>query len=54
MNAVAKIDEKVTELDMEAPAQPAAAPPAVAPPVQPAPVPVKKKRRLGRFLLMVA
>ncbi|RWN46785.1 MAG: HlyD family secretion protein [Mesorhizobium sp.] len=54
MNAVAKIDEKVTELDMEAPAQPAAAPPAVAPPVQPAPVPVKRKRRLGRFLLMVA
>lgn len=54
MNAVAKIDEKVTELDMEAPAQPAAAPPAVDPPVQPAPVPVKKKRRLGRFLLMVA
>lgn len=54
MNAVAKIDEKVTELDMEAPAQPAAAPAAVAPPVQPAPVPVKKKRRLGRFLLMVA
>lgn len=54
MNAVAKIDEKVIELDMEAPAQPAAAPPAVAPPVQPAPVPVKKKRRLGRFLLMVA
>ncbi|RWB08906.1 MAG: HlyD family secretion protein [Mesorhizobium sp.] len=54
MNAVAKIDEKVTELDMEAPAQPAAAPPAVAPPVQPAPVLVKKKRRLGRFLLMVA
>ncbi|RVA53637.1 HlyD family secretion protein [Mesorhizobium sp. M7A.F.Ca.CA.004.09.1.2] len=54
MNALAKIDEKVTELDMEAPAQPPAAPPAVAPPVQPAPVPVKKKRRLGRFLLMVA
>ncbi|WP_245491444.1 HlyD family secretion protein, partial [Mesorhizobium sp. M7A.F.Ca.ET.027.02.1.1] len=35
-------------------AQLAAAPAAVAPPVQPAPVPVKKKRRLGRFLLMVA
>ncbi|MBZ9771392.1 HlyD family secretion protein [Mesorhizobium sp. CO1-1-8] len=52
MNAVAKIDEKVTELDMEAPAQPA--PAVVAPPVQPAPAPVKKKRRLGRFLLMVA
>jgi len=58
MNAVAKIDEKVTELEMEAPAQPAAAPTpatvAVAPPVQPAPAPVKKKRRLGRLLLMVA
>ncbi|MDF3155900.1 HlyD family secretion protein [Mesorhizobium sp. XAP10] len=54
MNAVAKIDEKVTELEMEAPAQPAAAPATVAPPVQPAPAPVKKKRRLGRFLLMVA
>jgi membrane fusion protein (multidrug efflux system) len=58
MNAVAKIDEKVTELEMEAPAQPAVAPTpatvAVAPPVQPAPAPVKKKRRLGRLLLMVA
>ncbi|MER8447230.1 HlyD family secretion protein [Mesorhizobium sp. M1066] len=54
MNAVAKIDKNTTELEMEAPAQPAAAPAAVAPPVQPASVPVKKKRRLGRFLLMVA
>ena len=54
MNAVAKIDEKVTELEMEAPEKPTAAPMAVAPPVQPAPAPVKKKRRLGRFLLMVA
>ncbi|MER8412293.1 MULTISPECIES: HlyD family secretion protein [unclassified Mesorhizobium] len=54
MNAVAKIDKNTTELEMEAPAQPAAAPVAVAPPVQPAPAPVKKKRRLGRFLLMVA
>lgn len=54
MNAVAKIDEKVTELEMEAPAQPAAAPVAVAPPMQPAPTPVKKKRRLGRSLLMAA
>ncbi|WP_136620466.1 MULTISPECIES: HlyD family secretion protein [Mesorhizobium] len=54
MNAVAKIDEKVTELEMEAPAQPAAAPVAVAPPVQPTPAPVKKKRRLGGLLLMVA
>lgn len=52
MNAAAKIDEKVTELEMEAPAQPATAPLAVAPPVQPAPV--KKKRRLGRSLLMLA
>lgn len=54
MNAVAKIDEKVTGLEMEAPEKPAAAPVAVAPQVQPAPLPVKKKRRLGRFLLMVA
>ncbi|KRB27610.1 hypothetical protein ASD99_26465 [Mesorhizobium sp. Root695] len=58
MNAVAKIDEKVTELEMEAPVKPAAAPTpapaAVAPPMQPAPVPVKKKRRLGRLLLMIA
>ncbi|MER9305874.1 HlyD family secretion protein [Mesorhizobium sp. M0293] len=55
MNAVAKIDDKVTELEMEAPERPAvAAPVTVAPPVQPAPAPVKKKRRLVRFLLMVA
>ncbi|MER9347543.1 HlyD family secretion protein [Mesorhizobium sp. M7A.F.Ca.US.011.01.1.1] len=54
MNAVAKIDKNTTELEMEAPAQPAAAPVAVAPPVQPASAPVKKKRRLGRLLLMVA
>jgi membrane fusion protein (multidrug efflux system) len=54
MNAVAKIDEKVTELEMEAPAQPTAATVAVAPPVQPVPAPVKKKPRLGRSLLMVA
>ncbi|RWC25630.1 HlyD family secretion protein [Mesorhizobium sp.] len=54
MNAVAKIDEKVTELEMEAPEKPAVAPVTVAPQMQPAPMPVKKKRRLGRFLLMVA
>ncbi|MER9298229.1 HlyD family secretion protein [Mesorhizobium sp. M0621] len=54
MNAVAKIDEKVTELEMEAPEKPAAAPVMVAPPVQPALAPVKKKRRLGSLLLMVA
>lgn len=52
MNAVAKIDENVAELEMEAPAQ--AAPVAVSPPVAPAPVAPKKQRRLGRFLLMVA
>jgi len=46
MNAVAKIDEKVTELEMEAPAQPATAPLAVAPPVQPAPV--KTRRAMMR------
>ncbi|TIN29162.1 MAG: HlyD family secretion protein [Mesorhizobium sp.] len=54
MNAVAKLDEKVTELEMEAPEKPAVAPVAVAPQVQPAPLPVRKKRRLGRLLLMVA
>ncbi|RUU58721.1 HlyD family secretion protein, partial [Mesorhizobium sp. M2C.T.Ca.TU.009.01.2.1] len=58
MNAAAKIeDDNVTKLApaqpvAEAPAQPAAAPVAAAAP-QPQPAP-KKKRRLGRFLLMVA
>ncbi|MER8827314.1 HlyD family secretion protein [Mesorhizobium sp. M0938] len=51
MNAVAKVDENATKLEMEAPAQPAA-PATVAP--QPAPVAPKKKRRAGRFLLMFA
>ncbi|TIP71532.1 MAG: HlyD family secretion protein [Mesorhizobium sp.] len=54
MNAVAKVDENATKLEMEAPAQPAAAPVAVAPQVEPAPVAPKKKRRTGRFLLMFA
>ena len=54
MNAVAKVDENVTKLELEAPAQPAAAPVSVAPTPQPAPVAPKKKRRAGRFLLMVA
>ncbi|MCV3210182.1 HlyD family secretion protein [Mesorhizobium sp. YC-39] len=54
MNAVAKIDKNVAELELEAPAQPAATPVAVAPSVAPAPVAPNKKRRLGRFLLMVA
>ncbi|MDX8515717.1 HlyD family secretion protein [Mesorhizobium captivum] len=54
MNAQAKkIDDNVTELEMEAPAQPAATPVAVAPVPQTAPAP-KRKRRTGRFLLMVA
>ncbi|TIS59281.1 HlyD family secretion protein [Mesorhizobium sp.] len=53
MNAVAKIDENVTKLEMEAPEKPAATPVTVAPPEQPAPVP-PKKRRVGRFLLMFA
>ncbi|WP_214472746.1 HlyD family secretion protein [Mesorhizobium sp. dw_380] len=54
MNAVAKIDENVPKMEMEAPAKPAAAPVAVAPSVQvPVPAP-KKKRRIGRFLLMFA
>ncbi|TIU53491.1 MAG: HlyD family secretion protein, partial [Mesorhizobium sp.] len=57
MSAAAKREEdNVTKLNApaqpvaEAPAQPASAPVAVAP----APVAPKKKRRLGRFLLMVA
>ncbi|AZO47664.1 MAG: HlyD family efflux transporter periplasmic adaptor subunit [Mesorhizobium sp.] len=68
MNAVAKVDEKAARLEMEAPAQPVAeapaqpvaetpaqpAPVAVTPTPQPAPVAPKKKRRAGRFLLMVA
>lgn len=66
MNAAAKIDENVTKLASaqpiasasaqpiaEAPAQPAVAPVAVAPEPQPAPA-TPKKRRSGRFLLMVA
>ncbi len=54
MNAVAKIDDNVSKLEMEAPAQPVAAPVAVAPPVLPVAPPPKKKRRAGRLLLMVA
>ncbi|TKD40053.1 MAG: HlyD family secretion protein [Mesorhizobium sp.] len=54
MNAVAKVDEDAAKLEMEAPAQLAAAPVTVAPPVEPAPVAPKKKRRVGRFLLMFA
>lgn len=62
MNAAAKIEENVTRLEMQAPAQPvaeapsqpAAAPVAIAPPVQPASVAPKRKRPAGRFLLMFA
>ncbi|PAQ05336.1 HlyD family secretion protein [Mesorhizobium temperatum] len=54
MNAVAKVDENATKLEMEAPAQPAATPVTVAPQVEPAAVAPKKKRRAGRFLLMFA
>lgn len=56
MNAVAKVNENVTRLEMESPAQPAqpAAPVAVAPPLQSAPAPRKKARRGGRFVLMLA
>ncbi|MBZ9808504.1 HlyD family secretion protein [Mesorhizobium sp. BR1-1-9] len=53
MNAVAKVDENAAKVEMEAPQQPAAAPVTVAPPAEPAPAP-RKKRRLGRFLLMFA
>ncbi|PBB28330.1 hypothetical protein CK228_15200 [Mesorhizobium sp. WSM4312] len=52
MNAVAKVDENAAKVEMEAPAQPAAAPVAVAPPAESVPAP-KKKRRMGRFLLML-
>ncbi|TPJ52067.1 MULTISPECIES: HlyD family secretion protein [unclassified Mesorhizobium] len=53
MNAVAKVDENAAKVEMEAPQQPAAAPVTMTPPAEPTPVP-KKKRRLGRFLLMFA
>ncbi|CAM5403676.1 p-hydroxybenzoic acid efflux pump subunit AaeA [Aquamicrobium terrae] len=56
MNAVSKIDEDAaSKLEMEAPAQPAA-PVAMPAAVQetPAPSPKKKKRRSGRFALMLA
>lgn len=55
MNAqVKKIDDNVTKLEMEAPAKPEAAPLSVALDPQPAPAAPKRKRRSGRFLLMVA
>ena len=55
MNAAAKIDDdKVARLEMEAPTQPSVASIPVAPAPQPAPEAPKKKRRAGRFLLMVA
>jgi len=55
MNAVAKVEENVTKLEMEAPSQPTPAPVAVTPPpMQPAPVAAKKKRGPGRLLLMIA
>ncbi|QDB99664.1 HlyD family secretion protein [Mesorhizobium sp. 8] len=54
MNAVTKVDENVTKLEMEAPAQPAA-PAAVVPPLpEPAAQPKKKKRGRSRFILMFA
>ncbi|PBC02429.1 HlyD family secretion protein [Mesorhizobium sp. WSM3860] len=55
MNAAAKkIDDNITKLEMEAPAKPEAAPVSAAAEPQPAPAAPKKKRRTGRFLLMVA
>ena len=55
MNAAAKIDDdKVARLEMEAPTQPSVASIPVAPAPQPAPEAPKKKRRAGRFRLMVA
>ena len=54
MNAVAKINEDVTKVELEKPAeQPAASPEVNALGVEPATQPAKK-RRSGRFLLMVA
>ena len=68
MNAVAKVDENVTKVEMEGPAQPAQPTPATpadealkqdapkqAEAVHPAPVaPRRKSRRTGRFALMLA
>jgi membrane fusion protein (multidrug efflux system) len=53
MNAVTKIDENVTTLEMESPAKPTA-PVSVALAEKPEPAPKKKARRGGRFALMVA
>ncbi|MDG4889303.1 HlyD family secretion protein [Mesorhizobium sp. WSM4887] len=55
MNAAAKkADDNVTKLEIEAPAKPEAAPVSAAAEPQVAPAAPKKKRRTGRFLLMVA
>ncbi|MDG4855364.1 MULTISPECIES: HlyD family secretion protein [unclassified Mesorhizobium] len=55
MNAAAKkADDNVTKLEIEAPAKPEAAPVSAAAEPQAAPAAPKKKRRTGRFLLMVA
>ncbi len=56
MNAVTKIDEKAAKLEMESPAQPAPTAPVsiTPPPLQEAPAPQRKKRRGGRFALMLA
>ncbi|PBB78736.1 hypothetical protein CK218_23985 [Mesorhizobium sp. WSM3879] len=55
MNAAAKkADDNVTKLEMEAPAKPEAAPVSAGAEPQPAPAAPRKKRRTGRFLLMVA
>jgi membrane fusion protein (multidrug efflux system) len=53
MNAVTKIDENVTTLEMESPAKPTA-PVSVALAEKPEPAPKKTARRGGRFALMVA
>ncbi len=53
MNAVAKIDENVTKVEMESP-KPVAEPEAVAVPDNPKPAPKKKARRGGRFLAMLS
>ncbi|MGB3539813.1 MAG: HlyD family secretion protein [Mesorhizobium sp.] len=55
MNAVTKIDENATKLEMESPTTQPAAPVSVALPdnPEPQPAPKKKARRRGRFVLML-
>ncbi|MHA6684551.1 HlyD family secretion protein [Mesorhizobium sp. A556] len=56
MNARVKVNDDVTKLEIESPAQPSvpATPAAVALPHNPEPAPKRKARRPGRFVLMLA